>query len=138
MIFEIAESGDLTPLVDYLKKVGLDHKIFLFQGDLGAGKTTIVKAIGASLGLGNQMNSPSFGLINDYQTASCDHFYHIDLYRLDDPEEAFDIGLLEVLDSGSICWIEWPDILRELWHSYDTVSVQIEVLNDGSRRIFVS
>ncbi len=138
MTFEVNDNGDLTGVASHIFKLGEQTPIILFTGELGAGKTTLIKAIGSLLNIEDQMNSPSFGIINSYNSIDNRKYYHIDLYRLKSPEEAFDIGLFEVLDSGAVCWIEWPDILEKVWQSYDVVNVDISMNNKGLRRIFVS
>jgi len=137
LTFEVNENGDLEDVASHILKLGDNTPIILFTGELGAGKTTLIKAIGLLLNIDNQMNSPSFGIVNSYDTIDKKKYYHIDLYRLKSPEEAFDIGLFEVLDSGDVCWIEWPEILEKVWQTYDVVNVDITMNNKGLRRIFV-
>lgn len=84
-------------------------RIFAFHGELGAGKTTFIKALCAELGVSDAMSSPSFALVNEYHDANGKPVYHFDLYRLRSPEEAFDIGLEEYLYSGNYCFVEWPE-----------------------------
>ncbi|MBI1306065.1 MAG: tRNA (adenosine(37)-N6)-threonylcarbamoyltransferase complex ATPase subunit type 1 TsaE [Bacteroidetes bacterium] len=134
--FRIPENGELKSVAGYLQKLSQDKPIQLFVGDLGAGKTTLIKNIGGLSGLSTQMNSPSFGLVNEYHNAD-QKFYHMDLYRLNSAEEAFDAGLMEILDSGNVCWVEWPEVLGEVWQSYDVVTIRIIADKAGERRIFV-
>ncbi len=104
-------------------------KIFAFHGDLGAGKTTFIKAICASLGVKDAMSSPSFSLVNEYLDENGNSIYHFDLYRLKSPEEAFEIGMEEYLYSGNYCFIEWPERAEELLPE-ETVHVMIKTIGE--------
>jgi tRNA threonylcarbamoyladenosine biosynthesis protein TsaE len=110
-------------------------RIFAFHGELGAGKTTFIKALCAELGVKNAMSSPSFSLVNEYHDANHNPVYHFDLYRLKSPEEAFDIGLEEYIYSGNYCFIEWPERAGEIFPE-ETVHVTITEIA-GKREISV-
>ncbi len=88
--------------------------VLLFVGSMGAGKTTLIKAICAALGVVDEVSSPTYALVNEYQTEAGETVFHFDLYRLNHPEEALDFGVEEYLDSGSVCLVEWPAKLRAL------------------------
>lgn len=107
-----------------------DKRIFAFHGELGAGKTTFIKALCTELGVKDAMSSPSFSLVNEYHDSKGNPVYHFDLYRLKSPEEAFDIGMEEYLYSGHYCFVEWPEkgggILPE-----ETVQVRITAAEEG-------
>ena len=136
MEFTASTEEELDPVADAIIKTLEQSSIVLFTGDLGAGKTTLIKRICTKLGVKEAMSSPSFGLINQYEVR--DHIvYHIDLYRVKDVEEVFDFGLLEILDSGSPCFIEWPEMAQEIWQDYDVTRVSITAENQQLRRIFV-
>jgi tRNA threonylcarbamoyladenosine biosynthesis protein TsaE len=137
LTFEVEENGDLTEVANAIIKLSKSKPIILFKGDLGAGKTTLIKVIGTMLGIGNQMNSPSFGLVNIYDSEDNKTFYHLDLYRLKDPNESRELALIEMLNSGNVCWIEWPEILTEVWQHYDVAWVKITTDKHRSRSIFV-
>ena len=98
--------------MEFLRAAG-DKRIFAFHGDLGAGKTTFIKALCEQLGVEDAMSSPSFSIVNEYH-ADGKSVFHFDLYRLRKPEEAFDIGLEEYLYSGNYCFVEWPEMAGEL------------------------
>src|ERR1044071_1379344 len=83
------------------------QKIFAFHGELGAGKTTFIKILCEQLGVKDAMSSPSFSLVNEYRDGKNNPVYHFDLYRLKNPQEAFDIGMEEYLYSGNYCFVEW-------------------------------
>jgi tRNA threonylcarbamoyladenosine biosynthesis protein TsaE len=90
-------------------------RVWLFEGEMGAGKTTLIKAICEALGVVSVVQSPTFGLVNEYTTQTGDTVYHFDCYRLRNEAEALDIGLDEYLDSGKYCFIEWPKRIESLW-----------------------
>ncbi|MFN0036461.1 MAG: tRNA (adenosine(37)-N6)-threonylcarbamoyltransferase complex ATPase subunit type 1 TsaE [Saprospiraceae bacterium] len=113
------------------------RKIALY-GDMGAGKTTLVKAICQYLGVRENTASPTFSLVNQYSYAEADGsealFHHLDLYRLRSAQEAFDIGLDDLLYDPWYCVIEWPQLAEHLLPD-DTVRVEIEILGETERRI---
>ena len=88
-----------------------EKRIFAFYGEMGAGKTTLIKAICRILQVTDATSSPSFGLIYEYRTRGRDSIFHFDFYRIENLEEAYDIGYEEYIDSGQYCFIEWPDIV---------------------------
>ena len=109
-------------------------KIWIFKGELGAGKTTLIKEIAEILGIKDRVNSPTFSLVNEYKSAEGEIFYHFDFYRIEEPEEVLEIGLHEYLDSGRLCWIEWAEKIAEFIPS-DFMHVQIDVDGSGGRII---
>jgi tRNA threonylcarbamoyladenosine biosynthesis protein TsaE len=102
-----------------------DRQVFAFRGDLGAGKTTLIKILCADLGVEDEMSSPSFSLVNEYE-GDAGTILHLDLYRLKKPEELIDIGWYDYLDQGHITFVEWPEMAEELMPA-DTVDVRIQV-----------
>ena len=111
-----------------------DSRILLFYGEMGSGKTTIIKEIAAKLGVKDLTNSPTFSLVNEYVTGKGDRMYHFDFYRIEREEEAFDIGFEEYLDSGNWCLIEWPEKVENLL-PLDSVVIRIDINPDDSRTI---
>ena len=111
-------------------------RIFAFHGELGAGKTTFIKALCIELGVNDAMSSPSFSLVNEYHDTNGKPIYHFDLYRLKSPEEAFDIGMEEYLYSGNYCFVEWPERAEELLPQ-ETVHIMIKAIN-GTREISIN
>ena len=89
-----------------------DNKVVLFYGEMGAGKTTLIKEICAQLGVTDGMSSPTFALVNEYHTKDNSTIYHFDLYRIKNIEECLDMGMEEYIQSGNYCFIEWPEIAR--------------------------
>ncbi|HEY0978100.1 MAG TPA: tRNA (adenosine(37)-N6)-threonylcarbamoyltransferase complex ATPase subunit type 1 TsaE [Flavobacteriales bacterium] len=109
-----------------------DARVFAFHGELGAGKTTLIKALCAELGVAAGTSSPSFAIVNEYRTASGEPVYHFDLYRLRNAEELEGIGFVEYVDSGSYCFVEWPELAEHLLPP-DTVHLRIRIGDDGTR-----
>ena len=106
-----------------------------FDGEMGAGKTTFIKAVCDELGVIDIVNSPTFSIVNDYATADGRHIYHFDFYRLKSPQEALDFGIEEYFASNSLCLMEWPEQIEPLLPD-DTLQVTIAVGSDGSRTIW--
>lgn len=112
-------------------------RVFALHGDLGAGKTTLIKAFCKVLGVADRTSSPSFAIVNEYRTGNGDLLYHFDLYRLKAAEELDGIGFDEYLDSGSYCFIEWPELAAGHLPS-EVVHVRLEAAASGVRTIFLS
>lgn len=110
------------------------QKIILFNGEMGAGKTTFIKALVKKLGVNDATSSPTFSLVNEYVTADNQIIYHFDMYRLKSENEAYDMGIDEYLYSGNWCFIEWaekiPNLIPEA-HS----SITIKALSNGKRQL---
>lgn len=113
-----------------------DETVYAFYGEMGAGKTTFIRELAKALGVtDDDVNSPSFSIINEYRSdTTAELIYHFDLYRLDSLDEAFDIGVEDYFDSGAVCLIEWPERIQDILPD-DTVMVHITELADGSRQI---
>jgi tRNA threonylcarbamoyladenosine biosynthesis protein TsaE len=109
------------------------QKLLAFYGSMGAGKTTIIKAICRTLGAGDIVTSPTFTMINEYKTKDDKIIYHIDFYRIKKAEEVFDFGIEEYFSSGSYCFIEWPELIGGILPA-ETVKIKITV-GDKEQRI---
>ena len=110
------------------------QKIILFSGEMGAGKTTLIKSLCKELGVLGNISSPTFSLVNEYQNAVDQVVYHFDFYRIKNQNEALDMGVDEYFYSGHWCFIEWAENIKDLIpENYSTVS--ISVLSDGKRRV---
>jgi tRNA threonylcarbamoyladenosine biosynthesis protein TsaE len=118
---------------DLLTEAG-DCKVWLFSGELGAGKTTLIKAVCIALDVRSHMTSPTFSIVNEYHTGSGEQVYHFDFYRLKDENEALDVGVDEYLDSGKYCFVEWPDRITSLVPSRH-FEIQIVIVEKEKRRI---
>lgn len=89
-------------------------KVWLFSGEMGAGKTTLIKSICEQLGVNRGMSSPTFSIVNEYHSNQVGKIYHFDFYRLKQEQEAYDLGAEEYFDSGNYCFIEWPEKIPTL------------------------
>lgn len=131
------ELEDITSAAREVIELCKEDSIWLLEGEMGAGKTTFVKAIGKVLGVVNTIQSPTFSIVNQYLTSAGDTIYHFDCYRLKSIAEAFDIGVEEYLDSGALCLIEWPDKIADLLPArFKKITIK-EVAN-GKRAITVT
>ncbi len=136
-VFYCASLADLPETARQVLAYGQDLRVWLFEGEMGAGKTTFVKALCRELGVLQTVQSPTFALVNEYSTDQNDTLYHFDFYRIKSEVEAFDIGVEEYFYSGNFCFVEWPSQIPHLWpEAY--LSVRIESNADDSRRISVT
>lgn len=111
-------------------------RVFAFYGNMGAGKTTFIKAVCEALGVQDVINSPTFAIVNEYEAGNGDTIYHFDCYRIAKIAEALDMGCTDYFDSGNLCLIEWPENIDSLLPD-DTVAVHIAVNDDESRTITI-
>jgi len=111
-----------------------DRKHFAFYGSMGVGKTTFIKALCKALGVAGAVTSPTFALINEYNTGNSGKAYHFDFYRINKPEEAFDLGCEEYFASGGYCFVEWPE-KAEVALPSNINRVYIKELESGNREI---
>ncbi|PZR17172.1 MAG: tRNA (adenosine(37)-N6)-threonylcarbamoyltransferase complex ATPase subunit type 1 TsaE [Flavobacterium psychrophilum] len=111
-------------------------KTILFHAGMGVGKTTFIKAIARQLGVKDMTSSPTFSLVNEYETDNGEILYHFDLYRINSEEEGYDMGLDEYFYSGNLCLIEWPEKTPNLI-PIDHTSITIKQLADGRRHLTV-
>ena len=115
-------------------------RVLLLNGDLGAGKTTLVQQLCAQLGVAEAVSSPTFALVNEYRRTlpggGTEPVYHLDLYRLKDAEEAVQMGLEEYLYSGYYCLVEWPDVAEGLYPA-DSVRVRLETVDVATRKVLL-
>lgn len=116
-----------------------DETVYAFYGEMGAGKTTFINALCRALGVTDDPTaSPTFAIINEYRSdTTAELIYHFDLYRLENYEEALDLGADDYFFSGALCLLEWPEKIEEILPA-DTVRVHITELPDGSRELLIA
>ena len=116
----------------FIENMG-DGKVFAFYVKMGAGKTTFIKAICEELGVDDVITSPTFAIVNEYQSATTgDSIYHFDFYRIKKLEEVYDMGYEDYFYSGSLCFLEWPELIDDLLPD-DATKVTIEATDNGGR-----
>ena len=113
------------------------NKVILFYGEMGVGKPTFIKALAKEIGVYEATSSPTFSLVNEYQTINSQVIYHFDFYRLNTEIEALDMGVDEYLYSGNWCFIEWAEKIPNLVPESHSV-IAISLLSDGSRSLKLS
>ena len=126
--------SDLNVVADKFLRIMRGKKVFAFFGPMGVGKTTFIKALCNELGVVEIVTSPTFALVNEYQTGSGEVIYHFDFYRINKIEEVYDLGYEDYFYSGNYCFIEWPDKIAELLPE-NIAYVQLVENKDGSRTI---
>ena len=134
MEFVVENMYDLPAVAkSLLDKLG-ETTVVAFDGQMGAGKTTFIQNILRAMGIENTHGSPTYSLVNEYKSPFYGSVFHFDLYRLNSEEEAFDIGIEEMIYGGGICFIEWPDKVLHLLPE-NTLFVKIR-LNEDLNRVF--
>ncbi|MBP5714220.1 MAG: tRNA (adenosine(37)-N6)-threonylcarbamoyltransferase complex ATPase subunit type 1 TsaE [Prevotella sp.] len=123
---------------EFIEHIG-EHRVFAFYGEMGAGKTTFIKAICEELGVEDVITSPTFAIVNEYSLTShlsplTSKIYHFDFYRIKKLEEVYDMGFEDYFYSGALCFIEWPELIEEVLPE-DAVKVHIKEKEDGTRTI---
>lgn len=118
----------LGELQEVAKKMvaSIEEKVILFYGEMGAGKTTTIKAICKALGVEEEVSSPTFSLVNEYVTNKGETVFHFDMYRIDSEDEVYDMGYEEYFYSGNICLVEWPEKIPNLLpEKYGEVNISV-------------
>ena len=133
MEIQISNLNELDAAAQQIISFAGSEKIFLFYGDMGAGKTTLIKSLCKYLGTNDNVASPTFSIVNEYKTPD-GSIYHFDLYRLKTQTEALDMGFEEYLYSGNYCFIEWPERIPDLLPLH-YISIKITVGEDDTRLV---
>ena len=136
-VFNGVTLKDLGTVAKAVASLASRYRVWLFRGDMGAGKTTLIKAVGAALGVTDTMSSPTFSIVNQYETGANGSIYHFDFYRIKSEAEAYDIGADEYFYSGHPCFIEWPEKIPSLIPSAHG-SVTIEAIDGTHRNIVIT
>jgi tRNA threonylcarbamoyladenosine biosynthesis protein TsaE len=137
MIITVNGLADLNTAAKKIIEAIGSRKIVAFYGQMGSGKTTLIKHICQELNVTDVVNSPTFSLVNEYQLPNGEPIYHFDFYRISKIEEAFDFGYEEYFFSEYLCLIEWPEIIENLIPS-DAARLSIRVLDNGKREIQIT
>ena len=125
--------NQIDQAVDFLEE-HLKTAVICFDGPMGAGKTTLISELCRKWGVTDPISSPTFSIVNHYISPTKGSIYHFDFYRLEQAEEALDIGIDEYFDSGRWCLAEWPENIEEYLPS-EAVKIHIEQLNNGKRQL---
>jgi tRNA threonylcarbamoyladenosine biosynthesis protein TsaE len=124
-LFKIDGVGQLSEVSDYLISLREEADVIAFYGSMGAGKTTLIKNLCHRMGVTDEVNSPTFAIVNEYVTEEGESVYHFDFYRIKKLEEAYDIGYENYFYSGNLCLIEWPEMIEPLLpEKYIRVEIQ--------------
>lgn len=134
-VFSVCQKEDLKEVAEAISSQFSAANIFVFDGEMGAGKTTLVGEVCRQLGVFD-FSSPTYAIVNTYLSKKFGELYHFDFYRLKDEQEAVESGLDEMLDSGNICFVEWADRISKLLPP-TYVRVGIQVVEDGCRQITI-
>ncbi|MDR1757904.1 MAG: tRNA (adenosine(37)-N6)-threonylcarbamoyltransferase complex ATPase subunit type 1 TsaE [Bacteroidales bacterium] len=129
----IREEKELPALANHLLQKYPNNRIFAFHGEMGVGKTTLIKVICDTLQVAHPTSSPTFAIVNEYHTQVGEPIYHFDLYRINKVEELRQIGIDDYLSSGAYCFVEWAEKLEVT--GYEMVHVYIKLLPDRTREI---
>ena len=133
MLLNSTSTDELPAIASEILLFAADARIFLFYGEMGAGKTTLIKALCENLGVTEPVTSPTFSIVNEYISAS-HKIFHFDFYRLKNQNEALDMGYEEYFYSDAYCFVEWPEKIPDLLPPH-YISVSIQVTGENSREI---
>ena len=135
MILKVNNIAELDAVARQIMEAFREERIFALQGEMGAGKTTLIKHLCKFLGVADVVASPTFAIINEYRTSGGNSVYHFDFYRIKNKEEVMDIGYEEYFYSGNYCFLEWPEKIPELLPD-EFVLIKISEGNDTGSRVF--
>lgn len=136
MKLEVKSLADLPSVANQLLDFAGNQKVFIFEGDMGAGKTTFIKVFCETLGVKDVVSSPTYSIVNEYESVN-GPVYHFDFYRIKDIQEAYDLGYEEYFYGNGICLIEWPERVEELLPDH-FIKVEITIIDESQRTITFS
>ena len=136
-LFKNYQIANITAVSAQIIDLAKDYKIWTFKGEMGAGKTTLIKSICKNLGVIDEVSSPTFSLVNEYKTQNGKTVYHFDFYRIKSINEVYDMGIEEYFESGNICLIEWPNMIDEILLNEKTFNLLISI-NANKRSIQIN
>jgi tRNA threonylcarbamoyladenosine biosynthesis protein TsaE len=131
VVFTIGTEQELPAVAHQLLLLAGPKRVWLFEGEMGAGKTTLIKELCKQLGAVSDLSSPTFSIVNEYMTDRKEKIFHFDLYRLKQPRELFDLGFDDYIDSGDYCFIEWP---HQVEYDYPAGVFKISIAVNGNVR----
>jgi tRNA threonylcarbamoyladenosine biosynthesis protein TsaE len=136
VVFIVDKEAELEQIAQQILREHDGQRVFTFSGNLGSGKTTFIKYLCKALGVKQQVNSPTFALVNEYRIANGLKVFHFDFYRIKNVQEAYDIGYEEYFYSGDYCFIEWPEMIEDIIPD-NVVEIKIE-FKEGKREITIN
>ncbi len=128
--------SELSEIANWVLKSS-PGRVLLFKGPMGSGKTTLIKEITHQLGVEHVTSSPTFSLVNEYQSKQGETIYHFDFYRIEKEEEAFDMGIEEYFDSDAWCFVEWPEKVEYVL-PLDSVVINLSINQDNTRTLEIN
>lgn len=120
-----------------ISKINSGVRMVIFTGEMGAGKTTLIKVICRGLGVSDAMSSPTFSIVNEYRDRANDPVYHFDFFRVKNNREALDIGVEEYFYSGHVCLVEWPEMINDLIPEKH-LQISIKLVENNNREVMIT
>ncbi len=135
--FIVKNINDLDEVSSKILEYNIQYKKFAFFGDMGVGKTTLIKSLLKKLGVNDNVTSPTFSIVNEYLSEKLGSIFHFDFYRIKNEKEAYDIGIDEYLSSDNYCFIEWPNKINSFIDD-KFINVYIDIIEDDKRNIMIN